>query len=253
MSYPYTKSTLRALYHNQMGYKLTNSRPVATCFALTFQSVILDDGMTEFMTFIRGIVLVSMQMVTKGTRPLFSNLQQSDPQKLLKPIIESIPPISSTFIMSASHSIRGLAELCRSDLEIQYQQFLVGIVDALPTSSYLAYEILCKHYGWWIQLPHDRFRYLIDPNSQIFALLAAHWIALKQIMAPITQAETRMRSQEPRSGGRDVDLGTSRWLKYLNRQVDAQHRRYNEWPVWVEQQLERDMTFFGKTMASLLT
>ncbi|KAI1447509.1 hypothetical protein F5Y02DRAFT_29440 [Annulohypoxylon stygium] len=226
---------------------------VATCFALTFQSVILDDGMTEFMTFIRGIVLVSMQMVTKGTRPLFSNLQQSDPQKLLKPIIESIPPISSTFIMSASHSIRGLAELCRSDLEIQYQQFLVGIVDALPTSSYLAYEILCKHYGWWIQLPHDRFRYLIDPNSQIFALLAAHWIALKQIMAPITQAETRMRSQEPRSGGRDVDLGTSRWLKYLNRQVDAQHRRYNEWPVWVEQQLERDMTFFGKTMASLLT
>ncbi|KAI1460846.1 hypothetical protein F4805DRAFT_415748 [Annulohypoxylon moriforme] len=234
---------------------------VATCFALTFQSVILDDGMTEFMTFVRGIVLVSMQMWTKGARPLFTNLHQSDPQKLLKPIIESIPPLRSPFVLAAARSLHALGELCRRDLEIEYRQYLVGIVDALPTSSFLAYEILCKHYAWWIQLPHDRFRHLIDPESQVFALLSAHWIALKQIMAPITQAEQRLRAQEPRGGGRggsgggggSVDLGTSRWLKHLNSQVDEEHRRYNGWPMWVEQQLDQDMSFFGKKNPSLLT
>lgn len=35
---------------------------MATCFALTFQSVLLDDGMAEYMTFCRGIVLVAIQM-----------------------------------------------------------------------------------------------------------------------------------------------------------------------------------------------
>ncbi|KAI0882488.1 uncharacterized protein GGS22DRAFT_45126 [Annulohypoxylon maeteangense] len=226
---------------------------VATCFALTFQSVILDDGMTEFMTFVRGIVLVSMQMLTKGTRPLFTNLNQSDPQKLLKPIIQAIPPIRTSFILSAAQSIHALEPLCQHELEIEYRRYLIGIANALPTSSYLAYEILCKHYGWWIQLPHERFRHLIDPSSQVFAVLSAHWIALKQVMAPITQAETQLRAQEPRGGGGGVDLGTSRWLKYLNRQVDAEHRPYNAWPEWVEQQLDRDMSFFGKTTASLLT
>ncbi|KAI1210413.1 uncharacterized protein F4807DRAFT_423339 [Annulohypoxylon truncatum] len=244
---------------------------VATCFALTFQSVILDDGMAEFMTFVRGVVLVAMQMWAKNARPLFTNLHQSDPQKILKPIIEAIPPIRSSFAASASASIRALEPLCRrspittssssndndddndnDDLERTYQQYLLGIADALPTSSYQAYLILCRHYAWWIGLPHERFRRLIDPSSQVFALLSAHWVALKQIMAPITEAEASLRAREPR-GGRGVDLGTSRWLKHLNRQVDAEHRRYNDWPVWVEEQLDRDMTFFGKRTVSLLT
>ncbi|KAK8086989.1 hypothetical protein PG994_001963 [Apiospora phragmitis] len=46
---------------------------VATCFALTFQSVLLDDGMTEFMTFCRGVVLVATQMYCKGAKFLFTN------------------------------------------------------------------------------------------------------------------------------------------------------------------------------------
>ncbi|KAI2465721.1 hypothetical protein F4781DRAFT_15781 [Annulohypoxylon bovei var. microspora] len=222
---------------------------VATCFALTFQSVILDDGMTEFMTFVRGIVLVSMQMWTKGARPLFTNLHQSDPQKLLKPFIEAVPPIRADYAHAASRSLRALAPLCTRDVELEYQRFLAGMAEALPASSYAAYEVLCAHYAWWIQLPHDRFRLLIDPDSQVFALLAAHWIALKQIMAPITQAENLMRAQEPRAGaGAGVDLSTSRWLKHLNRQVDAKHRRYNDWPLWVEEQLDRDMGFFGKVV-----
>ena len=47
---------------------------VATCFALTFQSVSLDDGLAEYLTFIRGIVIVAMQMMFRNIRPMFDNL-----------------------------------------------------------------------------------------------------------------------------------------------------------------------------------
>ncbi|PKS08444.1 hypothetical protein jhhlp_005081, partial [Lomentospora prolificans] len=97
-----------------------------------------------------------------------------------------------------------------------------------------------------MMLPHDKFRRIIDPSNQVMILLATHWIAVKQIMAFITEVEEMARATRPtRSESDPIDPGLVRWLKYLNRQVDFEHRLYNTWPMWVEEQLERDITFFG--------
>ncbi|KAI0843419.1 hypothetical protein F5Y06DRAFT_254907 [Hypoxylon sp. FL0890] len=226
---------------------------VATCFVLTFQSAILDDGMVEFMTFCRGIVIVTMQMITKGSKFLFSNYQQSDPQNLLKPFIEAVPPIRHEWVAMAVSSVRALEPLLGSDdIATTTHGYILRMAEALYTSSFLAYETLCKHYAWWIQMPHERFQRLIDPESQTFTLLASHWIAVKQIMAPITQVEHKLRAQKPQykagGGGGDLGMGMGRWLKHLNGQVDAEHRKYNNWPMWVEEQLERDVRYFGRTL-----
>ncbi|KAI1373717.1 hypothetical protein F4677DRAFT_428043 [Hypoxylon crocopeplum] len=221
---------------------------VATCFALTFQSVILDDGMAEFMTFCRGIVLVAIQMVTKGARFLFSNMLGDESTNLLKPYIEALPPIQAEWVDMAVAGIRGLEPLCGHEVEAEYLGFLVEMAEQLRESSFRAYEALCRHYGWWIMMAHERFQYLIDPGNQTCTLLATHWIALKLIMAPVTETEHKLRAQEPKYRDGDMDQGMARWLRYLNRQVDAEHRRFNAWPVWVEEQLDMDMTFFGKTM-----
>jgi hypothetical protein len=117
---------------------------------------------------------------------------------------------------------------------------------ANSTNRNPAYEVLCKHYGWWLQMPHDGFSYLIDPNNPVCTLLASHWIALKQIMATITNAEHRCRAQEKKPKEGDMDQGTIRWLKHLNRQVLPDYQQYNRWPIWVEAQLDQDMSFFGK-------
>jgi hypothetical protein len=102
-----------------------------------------------------------------------------------------------------------------------------------------------------MMLPHPKFQPLVDPNNQVALLLNAHWVALEQIMAPICEAELKV--SESMSGGRSTSrtgasLGNIRWLRYLNTQIDAEHRPYNEWPMWVEAQLARDITCFGKTM-----
>jgi hypothetical protein len=99
-----------------------------------------------------------------------------------------------------------------------------------------------------MQISHDNFSYLIDPNNPICTLLASHWIALKQIMATITEMEHRLRAQEPKRQDGEMDVGMLRWLKYLNRQVQPELQQYNQWPVWVQIQLESNITFFGKRL-----
>ncbi|KAI1873447.1 hypothetical protein JX265_005069 [Neoarthrinium moseri] len=219
---------------------------IATCFALTFQSVMLDDGMTEFMTFCRGIVIVAIQMYYKGAKIMFTNFLGDDQMALLKPLIEVVPPINSEWASMALAGIRALRPLCNHAVEIEYQKLLLEIAEALPTPL-VAYQNLCKHYGWWMQIRHEDFSHLVNMNNMVCVLLASHWVALKQIMATITEKEYEARPKGPWKEEDGVDLGMIRWLKYLNQQVGPEHQKYNEWPVWVETQLDADLTFFGKT------
>ncbi len=97
-------------------------------------------------------------------------------------------------------------------------------------------------------LPHDKFQYVIDLGNQTCVLLATHWIALMQIMATITEIESKARAKQPEPHkDRGIGVGIIRWLKFLNRMVDIDYLSYNQWPLWVEAQLDRDMAFFGKT------
>lgn len=111
-----------------------------------------------------------------------------------------------------------------------------------------AYKAMSQHYAWWMMLPHEQFRHVIDPGNQVCILLASHWIALKQIMAIITETEGRASGEAAKKQqGGDIEIGIIRWLRHLNRMVDSDHVVYNQWPMWVEAQLERDVCFFGKT------
>lgn len=110
---------------------------MATCFALTFQSIVLDDGMAEFMTFCRGIALVSMQMHYKGVKFLFSNLQHLDTSAILKPHMDALPLVRRDWVDMAVAAIRGLEPLCTQPVEFEYYRIILEIAEALYTDSYL--------------------------------------------------------------------------------------------------------------------
>ena len=241
---------------------------MATCFALTFQSVLLDDGMVEYMTFIRGIVIVAIQMYLKGADLLFGQFLGDKQTEALRPILEKVPLIEHVWAADAVAAIEGLGPLCVNPMETQYHERILDMAKQLQVSSFLgkgassstafaalrprtklavtAYKSMSQHYAWWMMLPHEQFRQVIDSDNQVCILLASHWIALKQIMATITEAEWRA-SGEAKKAGNDIEIGIIRWLKYLNGLVDGDHVVYNQWPIWVEAQLERDVGFFGKT------
>lgn len=109
---------------------------VATCFALTFQSVSLEDGLAEYMTFIRGIVIVGMQMMFKSIKPLFSNLFESNQDEVLAPYMEGLPLIEKGWAETAIESITNLGPLCTRQVEIEYHEKLMTISSQLLTNSF---------------------------------------------------------------------------------------------------------------------
>jgi len=109
---------------------------MATCFALTFQSVLLDDGMVEYMTFIRGIVIVGIQMYVKGASFLFGNFLGEKAVDALEPYIRQVPVIEASWTDAACLAIRGLAPLCQAAAEAEYQELLLAIAEKLYVSSW---------------------------------------------------------------------------------------------------------------------
>lgn len=97
-------------------------------------------------------------------------------------------------------------------------------------------------------LPHNIFQELISQDNQVIVLLHTHWISLAQIMVFITEQEYEVREKTAIGNSEEpLDPGFLRWLRYLNARVDYEHQMYNQWPLWVDEQLERDISFFGKT------
>jgi hypothetical protein len=199
-------------------------------------------------------------MYMKGASFLFGDFMGGDKQlETLAPHMAEVPLINKAWTDDAVAAIRSLGVLCGGNpVEKKYHEMLLEMAELLYVSSAKAYKSMTDHYSWWMMLPHDQFQRVIDPANQVSILLATHWIALKQIMAIITETEKKGASRERRppankdksgggGGNNDIDLGICRWLKYLNQQVDANHVVYNQWPMWVAAQMDADRGYFGKT------
>ncbi|KAL8281812.1 hypothetical protein RB597_009498 [Gaeumannomyces tritici] len=251
---------------------------LATCYALTFQSVLLDDGMAEYMTFIRGIIIVMIQMYTSGARFLFSNFVGDEQDAILKPLMDRVPMIDRRRAEAAAAAVAGLEPLVAAAAlpgsggdddggaatAAAYHAHLTAMAAQMRASPYGAYKAVAAHYGWWMQLPHARFRALVDDaaddddnnnknnNKHVFALLASHWVAVKMVLRPVTEVEMRvsaakqqLQQQQRQRRGDGLEGGMARWLCHLNAQVPSEYAAYNRWPVWVQEQMARDPGFFG--------
>lgn len=109
---------------------------LATCFSLLFQSVLLEDGLLEYMTFIRGGVTVGYQMGMKGLRILFEKLfdQQDIPETLHNLMVEA-PLVHPKLVRKALDSLERLEPLCQHPVEKEVYRMLHEIARSLITSS----------------------------------------------------------------------------------------------------------------------
>ena len=109
---------------------------LATCLALTVQSVSLDDGMVEYMTFIRGLVVVGAQLWKGGFAPVFANLADGGAQAALEPHMVDLPLIPVEWTDGAVAAIEGLGEVCGGRLEGEYRELLLDWARTLYVSSF---------------------------------------------------------------------------------------------------------------------
>ena len=81
------------------------SAMIATCFILVFQSVLIDEGLPEYLTFIRGCVLLPLQMGYKHPKFLFQNLLSDDEIEKTRPYFQDMPAVDLRCVDAAYASL----------------------------------------------------------------------------------------------------------------------------------------------------
>lgn len=220
---------------------------LATCFTLLFQSVLLNDGLAEYLSFFRGVVAIAMQMSQKKMKFVFTKLFGDEYLQSMEPALAAAPLINNGIVSRACRSLEKMAPLCETKAAIGIYGILLSIARNLITSSReckfetcpsddhmlrcTAYISLRRVYGMFMMMSQDEFREFTDPSNEVCQLLQAHFVALQLIMTPITRAEFGQRTT---GNTNNTDGRTGRWLETLHKTIPPHLLQYYEWTLWVE-------------------
>jgi hypothetical protein len=107
---------------------------LATCFSLLFQSVLLNDGLTEYMSFIRGTMAIGTKMGKSGMKFLFTNMFANETAHL-EPALQAASLIRADIVSAACRSLERIAPLCQKPVELLMYGTLLNMARTLITSS----------------------------------------------------------------------------------------------------------------------
>ena len=108
---------------------------LATCYILFVQSTLIDDGLVEYMTFIRGCIIVGLQMLAKDMKFIFHSMWGDENIATLSPGLKSAPLIDPHAVKAACTSLDRLKHLCLRKAMVEMYERLLGTARALFISS----------------------------------------------------------------------------------------------------------------------
>lgn len=243
---------------------------LATILSLIFQSTFIADGLVEYMTFIRGSIVVSKQMGMQGLAIIFKTDESRMPEPKGMGEIDRAPKLQPDVIRGAIESLDLCEVLCKTDLERRVWTTVWEAAGLLEHSSSQG-KLTCSFYCYciclfrltvlilktgYLQLRkmyalfahqmtsadfHD-FTSPDSPSAQVFRILQAHFVALQLIMNPIAAVQARSVSPCPvKDQGRTATVG---WLTNLHNDLKdmtngklENPQKYYVWTRWVEREI----------------
>jgi hypothetical protein len=129
---------------------------LATCFALLFQSTLLNDGLSEYMSFIRGCIAIGIQMATKRFKFMFVKLFGDDQLEELDPLLQNAGLIDPHVVSLACRSLEKMAPLCKTKVELSVYALLLSMARNLVTSSRDGLCLISSrpYVGSWMHLTY---------------------------------------------------------------------------------------------------
>lgn len=140
--------TLSAISHRVTAIKALNvalSRGVhtmeegnamlATCYALCFQSALMADAFPEYMSFIRGCMVVAWQMGAKRLTFIFEGMLGEDQLVRMGPYLQGAPDIEPALTRAAIESLERCAHLVVRESEREFHACCLEIARASAVSS----------------------------------------------------------------------------------------------------------------------
>jgi hypothetical protein len=108
---------------------------IATCFVLLFQSVLLNDGLSEYISFLRGILAVGMQMGQRNMKFVFTKLWGEDQRLARETELDGAPLINDELVSMACRSLEKMFPLCKTKTQMGMYGLLLSMARSLVTSS----------------------------------------------------------------------------------------------------------------------
>ncbi|KAG9245472.1 hypothetical protein BJ878DRAFT_501243 [Calycina marina] len=205
---------------------------LGACFALLFQSILMENGLVEYMSFIRGVIAVSIHMGMSKLRFLFENMFNQT--EMIQSNLQDMDLVNPDLASGACRSIERFGHLVVNPRELEYYGYLLSAARSLFTSSAEAYGNLSKIYGLFCYtMSHAEYSAFIASTNEVGKLLQSHFAALQLIMMPITLSEQAL-VREPRNETSPGAGTTTRWLTSLHRRIVPGMMAYYEWPLLIE-------------------
>lgn len=230
------KGLNEALAKESRGYGESDAL-LAACYALTFQSSYMGDGMADFITLVRGCALVTQQIHNQETHTAF-NLERDIHFRLMEPRLEQMPTLDPALITPAIISVEALRPLLRTTMDHHFHAALLSVLFALQQSSRAGYLNFCRAYGTFFDMSHDQFNVFIDIHNTPSQLLMAHFICLQLLMVPLLVHEWPGRNDA--SKARTL-LGTVEWGEKIFARTPLSLNAYAEWPKMILGTVRREV------------
>jgi hypothetical protein len=146
----------RALAKSERPYGESDAM-VATCYALTFQSTYLSDGLFDFITMVRGCALVTGKIREEGSPTAF-NLQPDWHFKLMEPRLKNLPVVHQPLLDNGIIALEEVRPLLVTMTDHQFHGALVKVIHGLSRSSRDGYTSFISVYALWYELCNDSFK-----------------------------------------------------------------------------------------------
>jgi hypothetical protein len=225
---------------------------LAACYALTFQSQFLKDGISEFLTMVRGCGLVSIQLEMANV-PVSFSITLSDHWDFMETRLDNLPDVDSDLFEGSLASLEALLPLCEGhDIKISFHRALSDCAEAIRvdtqqgrrpihhivmdnTNNGPAYYQFITIYGVLYQMDDRQFQLFTNPIDDINRLLLAHSVALQIILAPILERERQGRMMStPIESLLD-------WLDKIKNEVSPSLQGCLRWPSRISKCLRTEL------------
>ncbi|OBT64742.1 hypothetical protein VE03_05854 [Pseudogymnoascus sp. 23342-1-I1] len=204
---------------------------LATCYTLVFQSALIADGFPEYMSFIRGCMVVAWQMGVKQLKFVFEGILSDEQLVKMGPYLQGPPDIDPDLTNGAISSLEACRPLVVRDSEVPFCECLLEIVKAAQISSRQAYIGIMKIYGIFAYyMSATDFHQFIHPDNQVGLLLQAHLIAIQMILDPVLNNEDKAGTNMNKPW-RPRHAGSVAWLNTIELRMSDEMAPYFAWPI----------------------
>jgi len=200
---------------------------LASCYALTFQASYMSDGLTDFITMVRGCALTTAK-IRDDNAPTAFNVQPDFHFKFMAPRLHNLPPVDSGVLEDGFHALDSIRPVISGETELDFYSVLLDVILSLQSSPSSGYVRFTNVYGVWYELGPDAFKTFLDPNNLAALLLLAYFIAIQLLMIPLAAHEWPNRADVGRVR---VLYGIIEWAKGIFERLEASSLRHLlDWP-----------------------